>query len=138
MKKKKTVGYTLVEVMIAMVFTAVICIGLFEVGWRAKRYAEYSRVATEARCLAKEKLEEINSHTFLSLSQPECSLWNADTTTSSLGYTIARQPRVVWHNANKSVVGVASSLYAEVHVDVSFISPLWGRKMTNSYSLIVQ
>lgn len=138
MKMKKTTGYTLVEVMIAMAFTASICLGLYQVGWRARRYAEYSRIATEARSLAKEKLEEINSHTFKSISQPECLLWNGDSNTSAMGSAIFRQPRVIWHDASKNVVGVESSVYAEVHVDVEFRSPLWDKMMTNTFSLLIQ
>ncbi len=102
------------------------------------RYAEYSRVATEARSLAKEKLEEIFSYGFESLQSGGNLLWNGDTTVSSLGYTIARQPRVTWHAADQSVVAVDDSIYAEVHVDVVFLSPLWGAPMTNTFSILVQ
>ncbi len=138
MKTNTKRGMTLVEVLIAMAITAGLCLGLYEVGWKARRYAEYSRVATEARALAKEKLEEIISYDFESLSQPSCLLWNADTNTSSLGIPIQRRPQVVWHAADKAVVGVSSGVYAEVHVAVSFLSPLGTQMTTNTFSILIQ
>jgi hypothetical protein len=123
--------------MIALVFATGICAGLYEVGWRARRYAEYSRVAAEARSRAKEQLEEFVSYNLSDLKKPGFQ-WRTETNESSMGYPIVRSPRVIWHAGNQAVVGASSGVYAEVHVDVTFTSPLWKKMVTNTFSVIIQ
>lgn len=136
-RAKRRQGVTLVEVMIAVLFSTAICAGLFEVGWKARRYAEYSRLATEARSRAKEQLEEIVSYNLSDLKQTSFQ-WKSETNISSLGYSIVRTPRVIFHAGNRAPAGASSSVYAEVHVDVMFQSPLWKKLMTNTFSMIVE
>ena len=131
-------GMTLVEVMIAMAVAGAICAGFFEVGWKARRYAEYARLSNEARSLAKERMEEILSYSFEDLAKPSCTLWNSDTNLSSSGFAITRKPRAIWHTSDQNVSCASSSVYAEVHIDVVFASPLWGGSMTNSFGTIKQ
>ena len=130
-------GTSLVEVMIAMVFSSIICAGLYEVGWKSRQYADYARVATEARSRAKEQLEEIVSYNLSDLCQASYQ-WKSDTNLSAMGYSIVRTPRVVWHAGDTSETNASSSLYAEVHVDVAFRSPLWKKMVTNTFSMIIQ
>jgi Tfp pilus assembly protein PilV len=137
MRRCNKMGTTLVEAMIAMVFATVISAGLYQVGWKARRYAEYSRLANEARSRAKEQLEEIISYRLSDLRQVSYQ-WRSETNTSSAGFSIVRTPRVVWHARDLSVVGASSGVYAEVHVDVVFRSPLWERLMTNTFSMIIE
>jgi Tfp pilus assembly protein PilV len=133
---RKRQGLTLVEVLIAVFFATAICIGLYQIGWTARRYAEYSRLATEARSRAKELLEELNSYSLDDLRQPSF-LWRTETNESSMGYEIVRSPRVTWHGSGTEVVGLSSGVYAEVHVEVAFRSPLWQKQMTNTFSMII-
>lgn len=128
---------TLVEIMIAMLFASGICAGLYQVSWQARRYAEYARLATEARELGKEKLEEILSYNANDL-RSSSYWWTPETNFSSTGASITRQARAVWHAPDASVVGASSGVYAEIHVDVVFRSPLWKAIATNTFSTIVQ
>lgn len=131
-------GMTLVEVVIAMALTVLMCGGLYIVGGKARQFAEQDRLAAEARSLAKERLEEVISVGFANAIKPTCTVWQADTNTSSLGYTIVRQPRVVWHAADGSPCGSTNAVYAEVHVAVSYLSPLIKTQIVDSYSVILQ
>ena len=129
---------TIIEVSIAMGVTALMCIGLFGIGVEIMRFGQYSRVATEARSLGKQRLEEMLAAGRTSLAQPSCTLLNADTNLSSLGYSIVRTPRVIWHDSDKSVVDVSSNDYAEVNVAVAFYSPTVKHTITNNFSMIIQ
>jgi prepilin-type N-terminal cleavage/methylation domain-containing protein len=131
-------GLSLIEVLIAMALATLICAGLFPVGLTARRFAEDSRLATEARLLAKERLEEMISVGRLNLVKPSCTLINASTNLSSQGYSIVQQPQIVWHAADRTVVDAAAAVYAEAHVDVTYRSPLLKRPSTDTYSTIIQ
>ena len=130
-------GMTLVEVVISMGLVALLCSGLYAVGLNARRFAEHNRLATEARSLAKERMEEMYAIGAANLAKSGCTLVNSDTNTSSTGYPIARHPYLVWHAADGSVVGSDLARYAEVHVDVAYRSPLIKRQITNSYVMVV-
>ncbi len=130
-------GLTLVEMMVALTVLSGIGAGLFRVGWQARRYAEYARLATEARALGKEKLEEILSYD-LEDFRASSYWWSTDTNASYTGAPIVRQARVVWHGGDQSVTGSASGAYAEIHVDIAFRSPLWDAMTTNTFSTLVQ
>lgn len=120
-------GVTLLEVCVAMALTTLMCVGLYAVGLQARKFAEHSRVATEARSLAKQRLEEMISAGLANLVKPTCTLTAPITNQSSLGYTLVRRPRIVWHAADGSVVAASNAIYAEVHVDVTYIF-LTGRR----------
>lgn len=130
-------GMTLVEVVISMGLVAVLCSGLYAVGLNARRFAEHNRLATEARSLAKERMEEMYAIGAANLIKPGCTLASSDTNTSSTGYAIVRRPRLVWHAADGSLASSELARYAEVHVDVAYQSPLVKRQVTNSYVMIV-
>jgi len=131
-------GMTLVEVCIAMALVALLCGGLYAVGLKARQFAEHNRLATEARSLAKERLEEMVSYGAANLAKPTCTLANSDTNHSSLGYDIVRQPVIVWHAADGSVVGSTNAVYAEARVNVTYTSPLIKRQRTDSFSMLVE
>ncbi len=130
-------GLTLVEMMVALTVLSGIGAGLFRVGWQARRYAEYARLATEARALGKEKLEEILSYD-LEDFRASSYWWSTDTNASYTGAPIVRQARVVWHGGDQSVTEAASGAYAEIHIDIAFRSPLWDAVTTNTFSTLVQ
>lgn len=129
---------TLVEVVIAMLLATLLAAGLFAVGLKARHFVEHSRVTTEARALARERLEEMVALGRDGLAQSSCTLLVPDTNQSTVGYEIIRVPHVTWHTGERAVTGVASGVYAEVRIDVSFQSPLSGRTLTNSYPMIIQ
>ena len=129
---------TLIEVLIAMAIAALICAGLFPVGLTVRRFAEHSRLASEARLLAKERLEEMISVGRLNLALPSCTLSMRSTNLSSQGYSIVQQPQIVWHAADRTVVDATAAVYAEAHVDVTYRSPLLKRPSTDTYSTIIQ
>jgi hypothetical protein len=123
--------------MIAILFASALCLGLYQVGWQARRYAEYARLATEARAYAKEKLEEISSYPVEDL-MASTYWWRTETNYSAIGAPIVRQPRVVWHKADGATANLTNAVYAEVHVDVIFRSQLWQALVTNSFPMIVK
>lgn len=131
-------GITLVEVVIGLALTALLCIGVATVGIRARRFGEHNRVAGEAQCLAKQRIEEIVAAGRGRLAQPTYTLPNTTTSLSSRGYTIICSPAVVWHDAAGQVVGVSSSAYAEVYVDAKFWSPLAETFSTNRFAILIQ
>jgi len=131
-------GMTLVEVVIGLALTALMCIGIAAVGIRARRFGEHNRVAAEAQCVAKQRLEEIIAAGRVRLAQPTFTAPNTTTGLSSRGYTVICAPSVVWHDAFGQVVGVSSSAYAEVYVDVQFWSPLAEAMVTNRLAVLVQ
>ena len=114
------------------------CAGLYAVVLKARQFADHNRLATEARSLAKEKLEEMFAVGAGNLAKPSCTLLSADTNLSSTGSSIVRRPRITWHAADGSTVSSSEASYAEVHVDVSYSSFLIKRPMTNSYSVIMR
>jgi type II secretory pathway pseudopilin PulG len=129
-------GMTLVEVCVALALTAFMTMGLFSAGLQVRRFSEYNRLATEARSLAKERLEEIIAVGRVNLAKDTLTLLNASATPSSLGYSIQRQPRVTWHASDGSVVAT-DGVYAEISVDVSYASPITGETVVDSYSTII-
>jgi prepilin-type N-terminal cleavage/methylation domain-containing protein len=130
-------GMTLVEVLIALALSVLLCAGLFKVGLKTAVFGEDNRVATEARFYAKERLEEILATGRGNLSD-SCTLLLSDTNLSTRGYPIVRIPRIVWHTADKSITGTSNAIYGEVHVDVRYWSPLSSTTVTDSFSTIIQ
>jgi len=137
-RRRLRAGTTLVEVLVAASLVLLLGAGLIALGLSARRLAEYSRVATEARSLGRERLEAMVSLGKENLALSSCSLLNADTNASSSGYPIVRRTRVVLHGGDGSVVGISSNAYAEIHVDVVFPSVLSKRQATNTYSMLLE
>lgn len=129
-------GVTLVEATIALGVLALLCAGVLLVTLHARRFAEHSRVATEAQALAKERLENMIALGCVRLR--DSNLANIDTNTSSLGQPVIRRPRIVWHMGDKAVAGASTSVYAEVHIDMIFPTPLVKTPITNTFSMIIQ
>ena len=131
-------GMTLVEVMVALALVTLLTAGLYDLGLTVRRLSEHNSAATEARAFAKERIEEMVAMGRANLAFPGCLMMSATTNTTEQGYTMIRQPRIVWHGADRRVVGASTSVYAEVHVDVRFFSPLKKRFVTSTYSTLVQ
>ncbi len=129
---------TLVEVVIALALSVLLCAGLFKVGLKASAYGENSRSATEARYFGKERLEEMIATGRINLGNPGASVLLSDTNLSTRGYPIIRMPRVIWHSAEKTVTGSSNAVYGEVHVDVAYWSPLHSTTVTDTFSTIIQ
>ncbi len=130
-------GMTLVEVLIALALTVLLCAGLFRVGLKVSAYGEDNRSATEARYFAKERLEEMLATGRANLTSSS-TLLLSDTNISTRGYPIIRIPRVIWHAADKSVTGTSNAVYGELHVDVAYWSPLISHTVTDTFSTIIQ
>ncbi len=130
-------GMTLVEVMIAMFLLAIVAGGLYAVGIKSRQLAEQNRLATEARALAKERLEEIIALGFEGLTRPTCTLWHTDTNYSAQGHRIVRQPTAIWHAADGSIASPTNASYVEAHVAVRYLLPLTSKQQVDSYSTIV-
>jgi prepilin-type N-terminal cleavage/methylation domain-containing protein len=131
-------GMTLIEVVIATALALLLSVGLLAVGLRIQRLGEYSRCATEARALAKERLEGIISMSLDNLRSGSMTMLQSDTNSSLRGYPILLQTRLVWHAGNGSVwTNPLNAAYAEVHTDIIFWSALNEKNMTNTYSMII-
>jgi len=123
--KRSRLGMSLIEVTVAMGLTALMCGGLYALGLNIRRVGEKYRLSTEAQSFAKERLEEIIAYGLDNIKLPSCTLLKTTTTKSSLGYTITRKPRIIWHAADQSVVDdPADAAYAEVHIEVTDTSPV--------------
>lgn len=130
-------GMTLVEVVIAMALVAMLSAGLIGLSLRTRKFSEHNRIATEARTLAKDRIEDLVATRIDNLTAPGLTLFRTDTNESSRGYPIVRSADVVWHAADGSVVA-STGTYAEVTVNVSFLSPLFNKTLTNTYSMLIQ
>ena len=124
--------------MIAMALAAMLSLGLYGMGLQTRRASEKNRLSTEARCFAKDRLEEIKAAIFENVGKSGSTYTNADSMVSSRGYTITRQPRIVWHAADGSVTNAAEAAYAEVHVDVTYLSPLAPHYKTDTFSTLIR
>ena len=130
-------GMTLIEVVVAMTLALLLCAGLYHVGVKTYAYGEDNRSSTEARYYGKERLEEIIAAGRANLTG-SATILQPDTNTSIRGYPIIRIPRVVWHTADKAITGSSNAIYGEVHVDVTYWSPLFSTTMTDTFSTIIQ
>lgn len=131
-------GMTVVEVMVALLLTGLLCVGVIALTRQVRRAAEHNRCATEARALGKERLEEILALGRPGLMQTNTVLMRPDTNTTTTGFQVTRRTRVVWHAVNGAITTALDSAYAEVHVDVGFWSPLRNRSVSNTFSMLVQ
>ena len=130
-------GMTMTEVVIASTITAILSGGLFMMGARIRQTVEYNRVATEARDLAKSRLEEIVALGFDKLASPSCTLTNMQTIVTDSGRTIIRKPEVIGHKYSSTVCDVSDADYLEVNVGVEFISPISRNKISDNFMMIL-
>lgn len=136
--KRRSSGFTLIEVTIAMALTTLMCVGLYGMGLSARRSAERNRLSTEARSFAKELLEEVVGIGRGNLAKPTCTLLQTSVVKSSgPGYLITRTPQAIWHAADGSVVAAPDADYAEVHITVSYPSPQIDRTLSDTYSMLL-
>jgi prepilin-type N-terminal cleavage/methylation domain-containing protein len=131
-------GLTLIEVVIAIALVVMMSAGMIAVVSKAQSYSQYTRMATEARTLAKDRIERIVGGGFDRLKAAGYDQMLTDTNLSSLGYPLVRSTYVVWHAADGSVAASTNATYAEVHVDIRFLSPLSKRLETNTLAMLVQ
>ena len=112
--------------------------GLFELGLKMRRFSEATRLDTESRAFAQDRLEQIVAAGRDGLSQSSTTLMNTDTNWSSRGYPVIRTVTVVWHAHDGTVATSTNDDYAEVHVDAIFTSPLSQKGKTNTYSMLLE
>jgi len=132
-------GMTLSEVMVSMTLVAMLAGGLMMMGMRARALVEHNRLVTEARSLAKERVEEMLSLGVGELLKPSCTVTNQDVMLSSQGHQIFRRPIIIWHAADFSIVtDPDDAAYLEAHVHVSFMSPNNHKMYTDGYGVILK
>jgi len=136
--RRHQIGMTLVEVSIAMGLVCLLCAGLYSAGIMIRRIGEKNRLATEARSLAKERIEEMIAYGFENITKPSCQLLETNTLISARGYRITRTPHVIWHTADTRITTRDAADYAEVHVDVAFISPVSKHSISDRFSTLIQ
>jgi len=124
--------------MVASALVSVMAVGLFSIGLKSQGFGEHSRTATEARELAKAKLEEVVAAGIDTLKTQPGTLFQVDTNYSNRGFPIIRQPSIIWHTPNGAVATSTNGTYAEVHATILFWSPLFKNMVTNDYAMIIQ
>ena len=130
-------GVTLVEVMVAMLLTAMLCAGTYTVGLYARGVSEKNRVAAEARSLARERLEEMIAAGKDNLAMASSTLADSTLHTCASGGSVKREPRLIWHAADGSITQAIGAAYAEVHMDVTYVSPVTHNEMKETISTII-
>jgi len=129
---------TLVEVMVSCALLALVSAGLVAGGMAAIRMTHYLRTSTEARAMAKGRMEALTSGGKIRLMQPEYQLLKPYTNTVTLDHPIVLRTRLIWHDATGAVGSGISNEYAEVHVDVEYFEPFKRGTKTDTYSGIVR
>lgn len=136
-RPQRCTGMTLVEVTIAMAVTTLMSAGIFSVALKTRAFAEHNRAATEARTLARERMEEMIAVGLEGLASPSCTLTQTTTNRTSLGTMIVRTPHVVWHAQDDAITNAEDAVYAEIHVDVAYHSPLQKTEVTDVYASLL-
>ena len=132
-------GMTLIEMMISMGITALMCAGLYSGGIMVHRSMSSLRIKTEAASFAKGGLEEMVAAGMENLATPALPLLNNATDTSSTGASMVRKAHVIWHAADGSVVAsMDKDGYAEVHMDIYYPAPLSGKTLVARYATLVK
>jgi type II secretory pathway pseudopilin PulG len=130
-------GMTLVEVTIALALATMMCAGLYAVGVKSLKFAQNDRLSTEARATAKQRLEEIMATGRANLAQGGSFTLRSATNSSTLGYPMVIQPRIVWHTSDGTVTQSSAAAYAEVHIDVTYMSLHSKKNVTETYSMVL-
>ena len=66
-----------------------------------------------------------------------CSSLSTVTNNSTMNYPIVIRPRLAWHAADGTVTQATVAVYAEVHIDVTYMSPLSKKNVTDTYSMVL-
>lgn len=130
-------GLTLIEITMSAALVAILCTGLIMCGESAWRFAEYIRITTEARSLARQVAENARAAGRTQLAQGHTVL-NLQTNLSTLSVPILSWGQVYWHQSNGQAASAGTNDYAEVHVYASFLNPLNRTYKTNSLVEIVR
>jgi type II secretion system protein I len=69
--RRAEAGFTMIEVMVAMLLTAIAIIGILALFMTQRKASGYSRHTTEATVLAQDKLEQLRTSTGAALSGTE-------------------------------------------------------------------
>jgi prepilin-type N-terminal cleavage/methylation domain-containing protein len=125
-------GLTLIEVMTAIALLTIVLGGLVYCGSAAMRMADLIRLTTEARGLAKMRMEELAGATRAQLAEASFAALRPATNLSTINYPVVVQTRLSWHLASGAGATAASNDYAEVFVDVLYDSPVTRRRQVNT------
>ena len=125
-------GVTLIEVMTAIVLLTMVLGSLVFCGTAAMRMADLIRLTTEARGLAKMRMEELAGATRSQLAESTFAALLPVTNLSTINYPVVVQTRLVWHLASGAIATAASNDYAEVFVDALYDSPVTRRPLVNT------
>jgi prepilin-type N-terminal cleavage/methylation domain-containing protein len=125
-------GLTLIEVMTAIALLAIVLGSLVYCGSAAMRMADLIRLTTEARGLAKMRMEELAGAKRAQLAEASFAALLPATNLSTINYPVVVQTRLAWHLASGENATAASNDYAEVFVDVLYDSPVTRRRMVNT------
>lgn len=125
-------GVTLIEVMTAIVLLSMVLGSLVFCGTAAMRMADLIRLTTEARGLAKMRMEELAGATRSQLAESTFAALLPVTNLSTINYPVVVQTRLVWHLASGAIATAASNDYAEVFVDALYDSPVTRRQLVNT------
>ena len=112
-RRKREQGFTLIEVMIAMVLTAIAIMGIIALYVTETKASGFSRHSTEASVLAQDRLEKLRIRGPLSADVPltlEAGTFNERGVSPGIytrKYSITRQP-------------VGSPLYANIFCEVDW------------------
>ncbi len=131
-------GFTLVEVLAASTFLTLMTIGLVACGLASIRTTQYMRVSTEARNLAKQRMETLTGAGREQLQVATYEALLPQTNTVTLGHPVILRTRLYWHNALGQITVAESNQYAEIHVDVEYYEPYLRRTKTDTFSGIVR
>ena len=131
-------GVTLIEVVIAMAFLAVVMAGSYACGLTVIKMRLYNSITVESRALGIQKLEEVAAVGFDNIVQINPAT-KTETNYLADKYPVVRKVEVNGHTANRTVEPIlTNSAYLEVHVLMSYYSPFSCRIITDSYSTIVR
>jgi len=131
-------GVTLVEVMTAIVLLTIVMSGLVYCGTSAMHMVNLIRLTTEARGLAKLRMEEVAGSTRDQLAATGNGILIPVTNTVTFDYPVVVQTRIYWHTASGAIATAESNDYAEVHIDAMYDSPITGRHIVNTLTRLVQ
>lgn len=134
---RQRMGMTLVEVMTAMALLTIVMGGLVACGSAAMRMADLIRLTTEARGLAKMRMEAVAGATRANLALSDYEVLRSVTNTSTIGDPIVVKTRIIWHTVLGTEGTAASNDYAEVHIEALYDSPLTHKPLVNTLSRLV-
>lgn len=128
----------MIEVMVASMVVLIAGGGIFWVGIETARIGQTNRLATQARGLAIQRLEEVCASGIEDVITVN-GQYAVYTNEVQGPYEVIRTVEVVGHAADKSVASnLADSVYLEIHVDVTYNIPGKATLRSDTYSMIVR